>query len=846
MKNMNVYVTKRNGKLEPVNFDKIVERITQQTVGLDANYVKPFIIAQKVIEGITDNIQTRTLDVLAQETAASLTSKHPDYALLAARLAITALYKETKKSFSATVLDLYNYVNPKNNTHSPIVASWFNDIVQANSGELDAAIVKSRDKNFDYFGYKTLEKSYLLKINGKIVETPQFMYMRTAIQIWRDNIEQVIKTYNILSEGYYTHATPTLYNSGTIRPQLSSCFLLSVEDSIEDIYDNIKDCAIISKNAGGIGIAFSNIRSAGSYIAGTNGDSKGTIPFIKVYNETARAVDQGGNKRKGAFCLYLEPWHADIFDILDLKKNQGKEEIRARDLFYAMWMCDLFMERVDNDDNWTLMCPNECKGLTDVYGEEFETLYKSYEAQGKGRKVIKARSLWNKILESQMETGVPYIAYKDSVNRKSNQKNLGIIKSSNLCIEILERTGISTPQKEILQNKALLDSLGLGEFYGLEKVNEHAVCNLASIALPKYINKKKYDFNKLYDITYLVTINLNNVIDTNYYPTKEAKFSNLLHRPIGIGVQGLADTFAIMGYAFDSPEAAQLNKNIFETMYYAFLRASCDLAKKDGAYTTFKGSPASEGILQFDMWGVKPSMKWDWDGLKKDIVESGLRNSLGMANMPTASTSNILGNNECFEPFTSNLYSRGVSSGSFTIVNKHLVKDLIALNLWTNEVREKIISEGGSIQNIPEIPTHIKELYKTNWEIKQRVVLDLAAERGAFIDQTQSLNIFLAVPTYENLTSMHFYGWGKRSFGKDSNGNPIIPEDENTQIYYDKNGNPKFYRSEKTNQKTGMYYLRRKTEAEAVKITQQKTEAEKEAALVCSLDNPEDCEACGA
>jgi len=834
--------------------DKILDRINQQTYGLDGKWIQPFDIAQKVIEGITPDIETRVLDTLAMETAAALTVKHPDYATLAARIAITALHKETNKSFSQTVKDLYNYVDPNTRKHSPVVSENFYKLVMKNADELDSAIVHSRDHNFDYFGYKVLERSYLLKLNGKVAERPQYMYLRTALQVWGSNIEKVVETYNLLSEGYYTHATPTLFNSGTGRPQLSSCFLLDVQDdSIEGIFNTLKESAQISKNAGGIGISFNKVRAKGTYIAGTNGTSNGIIPFLKIYNETARAVDQGGGKRKGSIAIYIEPWHADIYDFLDLRKNQGKEELRARDLFLALWTNDLFMERVDLDEDWTLMCPHECSGLNETYGEEFNKLYIDYESKGYGKKTIKARDLWNKILESQIETGTPYILYKDSINEKSNQKNIGLIKSSNLCAEIVEATGITKIQKEVLENKELLESLGLGEFYGEESVNETAVCNLASISLTKFVNKNKtYNFNKLYDVAYQATINLNNVIDVNYYPSKAAKFSNLLHRPIGLGVQGLADVFFLSGISYDSTEAKNLNKQIFETIYFATMRASCDLAKEQGHYATYKGSPISEGKFQFDLWGATPTDRWDWKKLREDIAKFGVRNSLTTCIMPTASTASILGNEASCEAQTSNLYVRRVISGEFIIVNKYLVKELVKLGIWNDNLKTKIMTQNGSIQNIPEIPTSVKEIYKTVWEIKQRDVIDLAADRGAYIDQTQSMNIFMENVNFGKLTAMHFYGWGKRSFMTDVNGQVIIPKDDTTTIVYDKECNPKFYRDTKTNLKTGMYYLRTKSAADAVKFTVQKeevavkTQEEMLAEISCSLDDPDSCIACGS
>jgi ribonucleoside-diphosphate reductase alpha subunit len=847
-----IKVTKRNGKKETVNFNKIVDRITQQTYGLDQKWIVPFEIAQKVIEGITPNIQTSVLDQLAMETAASLATKHPDYSVLAARIAITALHKETKKSFSETVKDLYDYIDPNTEKHSPIVSLDFYNLVKRHADELDSAIVHSRDHNFDYFGYKTLEKSYLLKINGKVAERPQYMYMRTALQVWGENIEKVVKTYNELSEGYYTHATPTLFNSGTGRPQLSSCFLLDTEsDSIDGIFNTLKEAAQISKNAGGIGISFNKVRAKGTYIAGTNGTSNGIIPFLKIYNETARAVDQGGGKRKGSIAIYMEPWHADIMDFLDLRKNQGKDEIRARDLFLAMWMNDLFMERVELDSDWSLMCPHECTGLNETYGEEFNKLYLSYEAAGKAKKVVKAREVWNKILESQIETGTPYLLYKDTINEKSNQSNIGIIRSSNLCAEIVEATGVTKSQEKILKDKNLLDKLGLGEFWGEESVNETAVCNLASIALPKFINKNKtYNFNKLYEIAYDAIVNLNNVIDVNYYPSPSAKFSNLCHRPVGLGVQGLADVFFQLGLAYESDEAKLLNKEIFETIYYASIKASCDLAKEQGTYATYEGSPISQGKLQFDLWGTKPTKRWDWDKLREDIKKYGVRNSLTTCIMPTASTASILGNEASCEAQTSNMYTRSVLSGTFIMVNKYLVKELVKLGLWNEALRKKIISENGSVQNVPEIPTNLKEIFKTVYEIKQRDVIEMAADRGAFIDQTQSMNIFMDSPNFAKLTAMHFWGWGRRNLMTGENGEVIIPQGENIEVIYDADGTPKCYRDKRYTLKTGIYYLRNKSAADAVKFTVQeatkKTAEEQMAEISCSLDNPEGCEMCGS
>ena len=847
---MNIKVVKRNGKKEPVMLDKILDRITQQTYGLDKLIIS-FEVAQKVIEGIMPDIKTSTLDQLAMETAASLATKHPDYSILAARLAITNLHKETKKSFSETVRDLYKYIDPKTGKHSPILSQSFYNIVKKHSDELDSAIVHSRDHNFDYFGFKTLEKSYLLKLDGRVAERPQYMYMRTALQVWGENLEKVIETYNTLSEGYYTHATPTLFNSGTGRPQLSSCFLLDVEnDSIEGIFNTLKESAQISKNAGGIGISFTKVRSKGTYIAGTNGTSNGIIPFLKIFNETARAVDQGGGKRKGSIAIYMEPWHSDIMEFLDLRKNQGKDEVRARDLFLAMWMNDLFMERVELDEYWTLMCPHECPGLTETYGEDFRELYTKYENLEKGKKTLKAREVWNKILESQIETGTPYILYKDSINEKSNQSNIGVIRSSNLCAEIVEATGITKTQAEILQNKELLEKLGLGEFFGQESVNETAVCNLASVALPKFINKNKtYNFNKLYEVAYDATINLNNVIDVNFYPSPAAKFSNLLHRPIGLGVQGLADVFFMLSLPYESAEAKFLNKEIFETIYYACVKASCDLAKTDGTYATYKNSPISKGQFQFDLWGVTPTKRWDWDKLREDVKKHGVRNSLTTCIMPTASTASILGNEASCEAQTSNMYTRSVLSGTFILVNKYLVKELVKLNLWGDNLRKKIINENGSVQNIPEVPTNLKEVFKTVYEIKQKDVIDMAADRGAFIDQTQSMNIFMDSPNFAKLTAMHFYGWGRRNFIMNTDGTPIIPQGESIQVIYDSEGKARCYRDKRSALKTGIYYLRNKSASDAVKFTVQednKSVEEQMSEISCSLDNPDDCLACGS
>ncbi len=649
-----MYVIKRDGKKESVKFDKITARIQKLCYGL-SQHVQPLVVTQKVIEGVYDGVTTSELDNLAAETAATMTVRHPDYALLASRIAVSNLHKNTRKSFSETMRALYNYVDAKTGRKAQLIADDVMQVIEDNADLLDSTIIYDRDFGYDYFGFKTLEKSYLLKINGKVVERPQHMIMRVAVGIHKNDIDSVIETYNLMSERWFTHATPTLFNAGTPKPQLSSCFLLTMKsDSIDGIYETLHQCAKISQSAGGIGLSIHHVRATGSYIRGTNGTSNGIIPMLRVFNDTARYVDQGGGKRKGSFAIYLEPWHADIFEFLDLKKNHGKEELRARDLFYALWIPDLFMKRVEQEGQWSLFCPNEAPGLSDCYGAEFEMLYTRYEQEGKARKSIPARELWAAIIESQIETGTPYMLYKDACNEKSNQKNLGTIKSSNLCTEIIEYTA----------------------------PDEVAVCNLASIALPRFVINGKFDHQKLFDITYVVTKNLNKIIDINYYPVPEARKSNLRHRPIGIGVQGLADAFILLRMPFDSEEARMLNREIFETIYYAALTASKDLAKQHGPYETFAGSPASKGILQFDMWNVTPTDRWEWDVLKDEIKKYGLRNSLLLAPMPTASTSQILGNNECFEPYTSNIYTRRVLSGEFVVVNKHLLKELVDLGLW--------------------------------------------------------------------------------------------------------------------------------------------------------------------
>jgi len=795
-----MYVVKRDGRKESVKFDKITSRIQRLCYGLSPEHVEPVQVAIKVIEGIYDGVTTSELDNLAAEIAASLTTKHPDYALLASRIAISNLHKNTKKSFTDTVKDLHEYIDPKTGKHASLIADDVYEIITANSELLDSTIIYDRDFGYDYFGFKTLEKSYLLKLNGHVVERPQHMLMRVAVGIHKEDIDAVIETYNLMSERWFTHATPTLFNAGTPKPQLSSCFLLTMKgDSIEGIYDTLKQTAMISQSAGGIGLSIHNIRATGSYIRGTNGTSNGIVPMLRVFNDTARYVDQGGGKRKGSFAIYLEPWHADIFDFLELKKNHGKEELRARDLFYALWIPDLFMKRVEEEGDWSLFCPNEAPGMPDCYGAEFEALYLKYEQEGRARKVVKARELWTAILESQIETGTPYMLYKDACNSKSNQKNLGTIRSSNLCTEIIEYTD----------------------------KDEVAVCNLASVSLPRFVIDGKFDHQRLFDITYVVTKNLNKIIDVNYYPVPEAKRSNMRHRPIGIGVQGLADAFILMRLPFDSEEARALNRDIFETLYYAAMTASKDLAKANGHYETFPGSPLSKGIFQFDMWNVKPSDRWEWDVLREEVIKHGARNSLLIAPMPTASTSQILGNNECFEPYTSNIYTRRVLSGEFVVVNKHLLIDLVNMGIWNNDLKNKIVANNGSVQNIQEVPEDIKELYKTVWEIKQRAILDMAGDRGAYICQSQSLNVFIPDPNFAKLSSMHFYAW-KRGL------------------------------------KTGMYYLRTKAAADAIKFTvdrayiDQAADANSVAAeklktadtamaeISCSLDNPDECIACGS
>ncbi|CAN6239130.1 unnamed protein product [Urochloa humidicola] len=810
-----MYVVKRDGRQESVHFDKITARLKKLSYGLSAEHCDPVLVAQKVCTGVYKGVTTSQIGELAAETAAAMTASHPDYASLAGRIAVSNLHKNTMNSFSETVKVLYMHQDERSGLMAPMIADDVYEIVMKNAARLDSEINYDRDFDYDYFGFKTLERSYLLKVGGKVVERPQHMLMRVSIGIHKDDTESTVRTYHMMSQRWFTHASPTLFNAGTPRPQLSSCFLICMkDDSIEGIYDTLSECAAISKSAGGIGVSIHNIRSTRSYIRGTNGTSNGIVPMLRVFNDTARYVDQGGGKRKGAFAVYLEPWHPDIFDFLDLRKNHGKEENRARDIFYALWIPDLFMERVQHNEQWSLFCPNEAPGLADCWGDEFQNLYRKYEREGKAKKVVSAQALWFDILKAQIETGTPYMLYKDTCNRKSNQQNLGTIKSSNLCTEIIEYTSPS----------------------------ETAVCNLASIALPRFVREKGvpieshpaklvgssrsknryFDFDKLAEITSTVTYNLNKIIDISYYPIENARRSNIRHRPIGIGVQGLADTFILLGMPFDSPEAQQLNKDIFETIYYHALKASADLAAKEGPYETYAGSPVSKGILQPDMWNVVPSGRWNWSAIREMISQVGLRNSLLVAPMPTASTSQILGNNECFEPYTSNIYSRRVLSGEFVIVNKHLLHDLTEIGVWSPILKNKIIYEDGSVQKVTDVPDDLKAVYKTVWEIKQKTIVDMAVDRGCYIDQSQSLNIHMDQPNFGKLTSLHFHAWSKGL-------------------------------------KTGMYYLRTRAVADAIKFTvdttllkdKQETSEEEDvqakmAEVVCSLNNRDECLACGS
>nr|ADE80913.1 RR1 [Spodoptera litura nucleopolyhedrovirus]QHN73873.1 rr1 [Spodoptera litura nucleopolyhedrovirus]UQV25555.1 RR1 [Spodoptera litura nucleopolyhedrovirus]WML75093.1 ribonucleoside-diphosphate reductase large subunit [Spodoptera littoralis nucleopolyhedrovirus] len=757
------HVIKRDGRKEAVFMYKIKCRIEKLCYGLDMNFVNPTSVAVRVDQGIYSGVTTAELDNLIAETAAAMTIDHSDYSLLAARLAVSNLHKETKDSFFDVIIDMYEAIDPKTGVKTPMISNFHYNIIAANAYRLNSAIVHDRDFNYDYFGFKTMQRSYLFKINGVTVERPQYMMMRVAIGIHGEDIDAAIDTYNLMSNGYFTHASPTLFSAATPKAQMSSCFLVATkEDSIEGIYDTLKQCAMISKSGGGIGFHVHNVRAKGSSVAGVGGASNGLVPMLRVYNNTARYVDQGGNKRPGAFAVYLEPWHADVLDFLDLKKNTGKEEVRARELFYALWIPDLFMRRVENDSMWSLMCPMQSPGLADCYGAEFDALYQKYEEEGRYVRRVHAQTMWRAIIESQVETGTPYMLYKDSCNRKSNQSNLGTIKCSNLCTEIVEYTS----------------------------KDEVAVCNLASIAVNKFVLQSGvYDFEKLKKITKIVTRNLNRTIDSNWYPLPEAKVSNLKNRPIGIGVQGMADAFVMMRMPYESVAAAELNKKIFETIYYGALEASCELAAIYGPYETYEGSPASRGVLQYDMWdNVTPSDLWDWSMLKSKISKHGLRNSLLLAPMPTASTAQILGNNESFEPFTSNIYQRRVLSGEFQVVNRHLVKDLTAIGLWNDTIKNLIIHNNGSVQRIESIPLEIRQLYKTVWEMSMRTLINMAADRGAFIDQSQSFNVYMDLPSYGKLTSIHFYAW-------------------------------------KMGLKTGMYYLRTKPAANAIQFTVDKTAA---------------------
>ncbi|MGB0916047.1 MAG: ribonucleoside-diphosphate reductase subunit alpha [Flavobacteriales bacterium] len=836
-----MYVLKRDGRKETIKFDKVTARIQKLCYGLDP-IVDSIPVAMKVIEGIYEGVTTQQLDELAAETAASFTVRHPDYALLASRIAVSNLHKSTIKSFSKTMKKLYEYIDPKTGEGASLIADDVYKIIDENSELLDSTIIYDRDFGYDFFGFKTLERSYLLKTNGQITERPQHMLMRVSVGIHKDDIKSAIETYNLLSERWFTHATPTLFNAGTPKPQMSSCFLLTMqEDSIDGIYDTLKQCAKISQSAGGIGLSMHNVRATGSYIKGTNGTSNGIVPMLRVFNDTARYVDQGGGKRKGSFAIYLEPWHADVYDFLDLKKNHGKEENRARDLFYAMWVPDLFMKRVEAGGDWTLFCPNEAPGLGDCWGPKFEALYEEYEAAGKGRKTVKAQDLWFNIMESQIETGTPYMLYKDACNGKSNQQNLGTIKSSNLCTEIVEYTA----------------------------KDEVAVCNLASLALPKFVTPEgEFDHQKLFDITYVATKNLNKIIDRNYYPVKEAENSNFRHRPIGLGVQGLADAFIKMRLPFDSAEAKQLNKEVFETIYYAAMTCSKDLAKEFGHYQTYPGSPVSEGQFQYDMWGVTPSARWEWDVLKEEVKKYGVRNSLLVAPMPTASTSQILGNNECFEPYHSNIYTRRVLSGEFVVVNKHLLKDLVKLGLWNDDMKNKLIANGGSIQAIEEIPENIRTLYRTIWELSMKDIIDMAADRGAYIDQSQSLNLFMQNPNFGKLTSMHFYAWKaglktgmyylrtqaaasaiQFTVNKDAKTEPTAEVTEPAVKLVEEQATeapaataPAAPAAPKSDLATPVMVARPAAEAGAQGVTITEAQAQ----ILCSLDNPDECEACGS
>ena len=784
-------VTKRDGTSEELSFDKILGRVKNLSKNIEptltgVNYAQ---LVMKVVDQLFPGIKTTAIDELVAEQCASMSTVHLDYGALASRIVVSNHQKNTSSSFADTMAVLYNFEDANGN-HSPLISESVHRYVELHRESLDEMIDYNRDFAVDYFGFKTLERAYMMKANGVIVERPQHMWMRVAVGIHhelgdvsgsRDTLELVKQTYDLMSQGYFTHATPTLFNAGTPRPQLSSCYLVALEDdSIDGIFNTLKECARISKWAGGVGLHVHNLRATGTHIRGTNGASNGIVPMLRVFNMTARYVDQGGGKRNGSFAIYLEPWHADIFDFLDLKKNHGDEEMRARDLFYGLWVPDKFMQAVKDDADWHLFCPDICKGLSDAWGDDFSALYDKYVTEGRAKKTIKARELWYKILDSQMETGTPYLLYKDSANRKSNQQNLGTIRSSNLCTEIIEYSD----------------------------KDQTAVCNLASIGLPKYVrDDMTYDFEKLHSVVKVVTKNLDKVIDINYYPTEKTRRSNLLHRPIGIGVQGLADVFAMMDYSFESEEARALNEQIFETIYHAALEESCSIAQRDGPYSTFNGSPASKGILQFDMWNVQPSDRYDWNELKDNIKSYGLRNSLLLAPMPTASTSQILGYNECIEPITSNIYSRRTLAGEFILANKYLMKELIDLNLWNERVKNSIIANNGSIQQIDIIPQEIRNKYKTVWELPMKALIDMAADRGAFICQSQSLNLWLEDPTYNTLTSMHFYAWSKGL-------------------------------------KTGIYYLRRRGKHQAQQFTIEPEKDEETPEFVSQEE--EVCEMCSA
>lgn len=773
-----MHVIKRNGNVETVEFDKILNRMKTigQNLNLKINYTS---LAMKVIDQLYDKISTTKIDELSAEQCASMSSIHYDYNTLAGHIIISSHQKNTSQVFSDVINELYNFVD-KHNIHSPLIDESFHKIVMDNANYFNDLCDYSRDFLIDYFGFKTLERAYFMKINGKPVERIQHMWLRVAIGIHGSNLEKVKESYEHMSNKYFTHATPTLFNAGTPRPQLSSCFLEAMEgDSIEGIYNTLKDCALISKWAGGIGLHIHNVRASGSHIRGTNGSSNGIVPMLKVFNNTAKYVDQGGGRRNGSFAIYLEPWHADIELFLQMRKNHGDEELKARDLFYALWIPDLFMERVKANDIWTLMCPDECPGLSDVYGDDFKVLYENYEKSGKGRSVMNARDIWFQIMDAQMETGTPYLLYKDACNRKSNQKNLGTIKSSNLCTEIVEYSD----------------------------KHETAVCNLASIALSTFVDVSGvFDYEKLHEVSRIVTENLNRVIDINYYPIEKTQRSNMRHRPIGLGVSGLADVFMKMNLPFHSEEARIINSQIFETIYHGALEKSCELAQSEGKYETFDGSPASKGILQFDMWNTTPSNRYNWDEMKEKIKICGLRNSLLMAPMPTASTSQILGVNECFEPITSNIYNRRTIAGEFMLTNKYLMQDLMKLDLWNEHIKNNIIANNGSVQHIMSIPQEIRDKYKTVWEIPMRHLIDMAADRGIYICQSQSLNLWLEEPDYNKLTSMHFYSWSKGL-------------------------------------KTGIYYLRRRARHHAQQFT---IEPEKKELRSGSFGDDEPCEMCSA